>query len=220
VRWPTQQRRGWHVTGDVQTSLVLTMDDFGTLHGASSTEMPTGAVARHEAVRSPATAVTVAAIYDALHVELFGFALRSTRDAAAAEDLLHEAFVRLIVEIDAGRTPDQPRAWLYRVVANLAVSRGRRASVAQRHVHALAQRETEADGPEPHVLDDERRADLESMLAALQPDARTALLMAAQGFDGSAIAIAIGRTELATRSLMWRARIQLRQLLAASDWAR
>jgi DNA-directed RNA polymerase specialized sigma24 family protein len=87
-------------------------------------------------------------------------------------------------------------------------------------VHALAQRETEADGPEPHVLDDERRADLESMLAALQPDARTALLMAAQGFDGSAIAIAIGRTELATRSLMWRARIQLRQLLAASDWAR
>jgi RNA polymerase sigma factor (sigma-70 family) len=203
----------------VQTSLVLTMGDFGTLHGASSTEMPTGAVTRHDAVRSPATAVTVAAIYDTLHVELFGFALRSTRDAAAAEDLLHEAFVRLIVEIDAGRTPDQPRAWLYRVVANLAVSRGRRASVAQRHVHALAERETQ-DGPEPHVLDDERRADLESMLAELQPDARTALLMAAQGFDGSTIATAIGRTELATRSLMWRARIQLRQLLAASDWAR
>jgi RNA polymerase sigma-70 factor (ECF subfamily) len=213
-----QQRRGWHVTGDVQTSLVLAMGDFGTLPSASS-DLPTGAVAVRDTRPSSATAVTVAAIYDTLHVELFGFSLRSTRDAAAAEDLLHEAFVRLIVEIDAGRTPDQPRAWLYRVVANLAVSRGRRASVAQRHAHALAERGTQ-DGPEPHVLDDERRADLESVLAALQPDARTALLMAAQGFDGAAIATAIGRTELATRSLMCRARIQLRQLLAASDWAR
>jgi RNA polymerase sigma factor (sigma-70 family) len=214
-----QQRRGWHVTGDVQTSLVLTMGDLGTLPGASATDMPTAAVDLRDGAPSPATAVTVAAIYDTLHVELFGFALRSTRDSAAAEDLLHEAFVRLLVEIDAARTPEQPRAWLYRVIANLAVSRGRRASVAQRHVHALAERGTQ-DGPEPHVLDDERRADLDLVLAALQPDARTALLMAAQGFDGATIATAIGRTELATRSLMCRARIQLRQLLAASDWAR
>lgn len=202
----------------MHTSLILTVGDFGTLRGQPPSETTAGTVAGRGSAQAP-TAITVAAIYEALHAELFGFALRTTRDAAAAEDLLHEAFVRLIVEIDAGRAPDKPRAWLYRVLANLAVSQGRRASVAQRHVHALADRRT-AKGPESRVLDEERKSDLEAALAVLQPDARTALLMAAQGFDGVAIATAIGRTEVATRSLMCRARIQLRQRLAASDWAR
>ncbi len=44
--------------------------------------------------------------------------------------------------------------------------------------------------------------------------------MAAQGFDGAEIAAAIGRTPLATRSLMCRARLQLRQRLAAMEWVR
>src|SRR4051812_23816277 len=51
------------------------------------------------------------------------------RDPAAAEDLVHEAFLRLATEIRAGRTPDNVGGWLYRVTANLVASRGRHASV-------------------------------------------------------------------------------------------
>jgi RNA polymerase sigma-70 factor (ECF subfamily) len=151
-------------------------------------------------------------IYDEHERELFSFALRTCRDREAAEDLLQESFVRLIVEADAGRMPTNPRAWLYRVIANLAISRGRRATVAQRQLGALAVGET-TDGPEAELMDRERRTDLDALLGELGIDARTALVMAANGFNGLEIAEAIGRTGNATRTLMCRARIQLRERL-------
>jgi len=48
-------------------------------------------------------------------------------------------------------------------------------------------------------------------------DARTCLLMAANGFSGREIADAIGRSELATRALICRARIRLRESLTEAD---
>jgi RNA polymerase sigma-70 factor (ECF subfamily) len=158
----------------------------------------------------------VAEVYDGHQRELFTFALRACRDHEAAEDLVHEAFVRLVVEVEAGRTPRHIRAWLYRVIANLAVSRGRRASVAERQLGALADARMDA-GPEPAYLEHERQADLDAILGELGSDARTALLMAANGFNGLEIAEAIGRTGNATRTLMCRARLQLRERLGTSE---
>jgi RNA polymerase sigma-70 factor, ECF subfamily len=162
------------------------------------------------------TADLIAAIYDAHQRELFSFALRSSRDREVAEDLVHESFVRLIVEIEAGRQPTNTRAWLYRVIANLAVSRARRASVAQKQLGELLDRRTEG-GPEPLILEHERRSTIEAVLAELGEDARTALLMAANGFNGIEIAEVIGRSGNATRSLMCRARLQLRERLSAME---
>ena len=61
-----------------------------------------------------------------------------TRDSGAAEDLTHDAFERLTAEVRAGRVPDEIGAWLHRVGHNLAMSRGRRIAVADRHVAELA----------------------------------------------------------------------------------
>ena len=207
---PVQQPSHVGVTCDVDATLALTVDDLRPPLGARSpgAEVPT-----------PATAATVGVIYDAHHVELYAFALRTTRDQTAAEDLLQEAFVRLIAEMDAGRAPVSVRPWLYRVIGNLAVSQGRRAGVAQRRMHVLVDREP-VPGPEPHLLDEERRSDLERALGELGTDARTALLMAADGFVGAEIATAIGRTASATRTLMCRARLQLRDLLSDTETTR
>ena len=160
------------------------------------------------------TARLLTATYDAHQRELFSFALRTSRDREVAEDLVHEAFVRLIVEVEAGREPTNIRAWLYRVVANLAVSRARRAVVAQKQLGELLDRRVEG-GPETQFLANEQRSDLDTVLAELGADARTALLMAANGFSGLEIAEAIGRSGNATRSLMCRARLQLRERLTA-----
>ncbi|HXS71559.1 MAG TPA: sigma factor-like helix-turn-helix DNA-binding protein, partial [Patescibacteria group bacterium] len=48
-------------------------------------------------------------------------------------------------------------------------------------------------------------------LGTLSEESRTALLLAAQGFVGREIADAIGRSEAATRTLMCRARQQMRR---------
>ena len=144
--------------------------------------------------------------------ELFGFLCRSTRDDAAAEDLLQETFLRLAKEIDAGRTPEQLRAWLFRVASNLAISRGRRRATVvewmRRHGRDTALRVVES--PESDVIGRERVSALEAALALLPADARTALLLSANGFSGEEIAATIGRSHAATRTLLSRARVRMR----------
>ncbi|MGZ8438953.1 MAG: RNA polymerase sigma factor, partial [Candidatus Limnocylindrales bacterium] len=82
-------------------------------------------------------------LYDAHHRELANFVRALERDAQTAEDIVGETFVRLIDELRRGRTPEQPRAWLHRVAANLVVDGGRRRSVAARFLGRLVDQRTE-----------------------------------------------------------------------------
>ena len=161
----------------------------------------------------------VTAAWTALNGELFGFLVRSTRDAAAAEDLLQEAFLRLTTEVRGGRVPDNVRAWLFRVASNLAISRGRRVSVAVRWLgrFGAAEARTTAPSPETGALGRERTAAMERALDRLPTDARLALVLAGSGFRGRDIAATIGRSEIATRTLLSRARVTVRRYLAEEE---
>lgn len=154
----------------------------------------------------------ITAAFESFHAELYNFLRRSTRDAETAEDLLQDTFLRLTREIEAGRTPVHLRGWLYRVAANLAISRGRRHTTALRWL----QRQDRAslsgvvDSPEHHALGREWTSTVEAALGTLPPDGRTALLLSAEGFTGEEIAAAIGRTHAATRALLTRTRVRVR----------
>ncbi|MBA3779851.1 MAG: DDE-type integrase/transposase/recombinase [Chloroflexi bacterium] len=63
--------------------------------------------------------------YEEHQRELMTFAYAVTRDRQVAEDLVQETFFRLVREIGHGFRPDNTRAWLYRVCANLATGRAR-----------------------------------------------------------------------------------------------
>ncbi len=152
----------------------------------------------------------IAAAYDANERDLFSFVLAVTRDEAAAEDIAQEAFLRLVREANAGRYPANARAWLYRVAVNLARTRARRRFVADRWRAFFASKET-VGSPEDDVLRRERRAELDAALAALPTEARMAFLLATDGHSGEEVAAILGRTEGATRTLLWRARRELRQ---------
>lgn len=154
----------------------------------------------------------VAAAYDTYERALYAFALGLTRSGAAAEDLVQESYLRLVREVRAGRTPDNPRAWLYRVCSNLATSRGRRATVATRYLPFLAAREV-GETPEARHLRLEIGSELSAALADLSPDERQGLLLAAGGFHGAEIAEIIGRSHGATRTMLTRARMKVQARL-------
>jgi RNA polymerase sigma-70 factor, ECF subfamily len=165
----------------------------------------------------------VMAAWTAHHEELFAFLVRTTRSPDAAEDLLQESFLRLTTEVRAGRVPDNTRAWLYRVGANLAVSRGRRISAAFRgivKIRGTSALPTTTLTPEAGYLQREGRADLLAALADLGPDARAALLLSAEGFTGAEIAAAIGRSDAATRTLLCRTRMRVRSSLESAEAVR
>lgn len=140
---------------------------------------------------------------------LFRRLLASTRDAGAAEDLVQEAYLRLELEVRAGRTPDNVAAWLQRVTSNLATSRARRAAVADRHAAALLERGHESS-PETAALEVEQARAVRAALDELAPTDRRALVLAAHGYRGPEIAKRLGRTQGATRTLLSRARSKMR----------
>ena len=162
------------------------------------------------------TRAYVTSAFDEHQREIHSFALHGTRSAEAAEDVTQEAFLRLLHEVSEGRVPDNVRAWLYRVVSNLIVSRGRRQTVAGRWLSALARQDVSFASPERITIGREMHADLQAALGELPRDTRVALLMAAQGFGGREISEAIGRSEAATRTMLCRARLQLRQRLEST----
>ena len=154
----------------------------------------------------------VVSMYEAHHAEVYAFLVRSTRDPSAAEDLLQETFLRLTTEARAGRAPEQVRAWLFRVASNLAISRARRHATANTYMGRYGQAEHDGmvmDSPEASALRRERND--------LPADARVALMLSAHGFRGEEIADTIGRSHGATRSMLLRARLRVRDELLAED---
>ena len=175
---------------------------------AGGTRAVTGATggARGEPVADEAISATAFVEHgEALRAFAYGF----TRDRPAAEDLVQEAFLRLLTELAAGRPPAHPRAWLFRVAANLATSRARRQGVAARRASELVSRDV-VPSPEDELLDREAALALRLRIEGLPQAARMALVLAAHGFSGAEIATRIGRSEPATRSLICRHRGRLR----------
>lgn len=129
----------------------------------------------------------------------------TTRNATAAEDLTQDAFMRLVIEVNAGRIPEDAGAWLQRVGHNLAMSRGRRIAVANRRNGEIPL-PGDAPSPETLTLEAERNSELRDALAGLCATDRRVLILAANGYRGWEIARSIGKTDTATRTLLCRAR--------------
>jgi RNA polymerase sigma-70 factor, ECF subfamily len=185
-------------------------------HLATATRGPVGMRSR-SAAAADAEAVVLAA-YQAHARDLNAFARSLVRDRETAEDVVAEAYLRLVRETHAGRMPDDVRRWLYRVTANLVLSRGRRISVAQRFLGRLVDRR-HGESPESRHLRLAIDPALREAVLALPPDARVAVVMAARGATGREIAEAIGRSEAATRTLLTRARQRVRARLDDAGYA-
>jgi RNA polymerase sigma-70 factor (ECF subfamily) len=162
-----------------------------------------------------AEAALLSAAYEANADRIYRRLLGASRDPALAEDLVQEAFTRLVVEVQAGRLPDNIGGWLYRVAMNQFVSRTRHLKVADRYVRQLRPDQAEAS-PENVLEGRELARGLSALLDGLAPSDRAAILMAAEGCTALEIAERLDRTEPAARTLLCRARSRLRLQLAAA----
>lgn len=94
--------------------------------------------------------------FDALYARyarpLFGFVRRHLADAHEAEDVLHETFMALLRERDAGRSAVSLRAWLYQVARNLCLNRLRARRRSARALEAAAPSPSPAEHPD-HALE-------------------------------------------------------------------
>ena len=73
-------------------------------------------------------------LVDLFASRLFGFLFRVTGSRHDAEDLVQEAFLRIVRMIGAYRHKDRFEAWIFRIAANLARDRIRKAVRAPRQI--------------------------------------------------------------------------------------
>lgn len=95
-----------------------------------------------------------------------------TGNAAEAEDLAQEAFVRLLGKFGDLRKPEVFRTYLMRTVTNLARSGFRHQVVERRHAHAVASRRDPVDLPDLAARDE-----IAAALRALPHRQRAALVL-------------------------------------------
>jgi len=158
----------------------------------------------------------VRAAYEEHRSALYGFLVSATRDSELAAELLQESFARLLKISRAGEPPLDARPWLFRVAGNLAVSAARRRQTVRRFAPWLVRRDHEPSAEQGYLAREEADQ-VHRELAQMRPDDRVALLMAAHGCSTSEIGRALGRSELATRSLLCRARMRLRDRIQEVD---
>lgn len=144
---------------------------------------------------------------------LYRFAWRNTHDAAAAEELTQEAFVRAWRGLAGFRSQASFRTWLFRIITNLCINRAQRARPAVELPETLA-----ADpGHEPDAEYRARRreAAVTQALARLPADQRAAILLSVyENLSQAEVAEAMGRSVASVNSLCYRGRLALRELLA------
>lgn len=155
----------------------------------------------------------VRSAYDTHSARIYGLAISASRDADVAADITQESFLRLLTEVRRGRYPNDTGAWLYRVASNLLLSRGRRLTVARRFAHRVMTPGTTAETPESLALGYAEQRALGSALDRLNRLQRIALIMAAQGLTSDEIGAHLGKSSGAVRTVLFRARRQLRREL-------
>jgi RNA polymerase sigma factor (sigma-70 family) len=151
--------------------------------------------------------------FDAHHRLVYRYAAALTRDAALAEDVVQEVFVRLYQNFDdaqrAGQCTEMLRAWLLRVTANTArnVLRGR--SRAQSRDESFAAHSLQIAASESPDEAMQRQSEIEAArnaLAKLKEPMRSSLLLRHEGLSYKEIAEALDVREANVGSLLARAR--------------
>jgi RNA polymerase sigma-70 factor (ECF subfamily) len=155
-----------------------------------------------------------AELVERTHRHVYTLAYRLVGDRHEAEDVAQEAYLRVHRSLRSFRGESSFRTWLYRVVANVAMShlrrRGRFGDLGDEPDLVVRVAETPTDDEASEVDRDELRRAL-----AMLPDAqRVAVLMKdAYGFSCQEIADEMGVSEGAVKVRLHRARKRLKDLL-------
>lgn len=163
-----------------------------------------------------AEATLVSELFERYHEAIFAYLYRMLDDSEAAHDLTQETFLQLFRTRDRLTGVENLRAWVYRLATNLALNALKR----RRRFTWLPWRKIE-DAPQtdPDPLQRlGRELAVEQALNQLPPDYRAPLLLYSHdGFSVREIAEALGLSEGAVKTRLYRAREMFRKLYDRED---
>lgn len=170
-----------------------------------------GLVLSMEEVGSEIDLTALVETYSAL---LFRVAHSVLRSRAEAEDVVQDAFVRVVERRSSLPDVRDMRVWLIRITWNLAIDRRRRVRPEQMD-ESFAESLVASSVPADQALDEAQRikAVLRELERLPKAERHVLLLSSLEELGTAEMAKVLGRSESAVRALLFRARTRLRERL-------
>lgn len=152
----------------------------------------------------------VVAFFNERRQEIYAYIISLGIRPDEAQELANDAFLKYYVARRGGQSIANPRAWVYTVAHNLAMTRHSESESIEAHVEISG---IDAQTPETIALERERFAQLHRAIENLSPQQRTCLHLRAEGFRYREIAGILGINPSTVGEFLQRAVKRLRKAL-------
>lgn len=159
------------------------------------------------------------AIYDATFRLLYTVSWRVVGDEEAAEDLVHDSYIKANEKAIVFPSLDDAKFWLIRVVKNASLNYAMRKTREKKAYHKAFYEDTrKAETGEQSVLRDEARRATVAALLELPKNLREVLVLREYGdLNYKEIGAVLGITEGNVKVRVFRAREKLEKLLGGAE---
>jgi RNA polymerase sigma-70 factor (ECF subfamily) len=165
-----------------------------------------------------------AQLFDEFSAPIYNYVLRMVGDADRAADITQDTFIKAYRKLDTVTDAASTRSWLYRIATNTAIDdmrRRRTVSPMGDDAPAYANRADDRPGPEAQVMAATLDERVQRALSTLRPNHRQCLLLSdLEDMSAQQIGEVMGLSYAAVRTLLCRARGEMRRALAAEGFAR
>ena len=142
-------------------------------------------------------------IWNKYSEELHGFLLKKTGDNILAEDILHETFIKLHLNISQLRSGDQVRSWVYRIAHNSLIDHYRTKQLNAAAISNEEEQESSSHSAEDCLL---------PIIKKLPSKYREAILLSdIKGYKQNKVAEMLGISLSGTKSRIQRARKMIQE---------
>ncbi len=182
-------------------------------------ELPT--VTRHAADSREAE---FARLFEEYSAPIHNYVLRMVGDHDRAADITQDTFIKAYRKLDTVTEATSTRSWLYRIATNTAIDEMRRrrfVTTMGDDAPAFANRPDLGPGPEAQVMASTLDERVQRALMTLRPNHRQCLLLSdLEDMSAQQIGEVMGLSYAAVRTLLCRARGEMRRALSAEGFAR
>lgn len=165
-----------------------------------------------------------ARLFEEFSAPIFNYVLRMVADADRAADITQDTFIKAYRKLDTVTEATSTRSWLYRIATNTAIDDMRRRRMVRPmgdDQPAFANRPDPRPGPEAQVMAATLDERVQRALLALRPNHRQCLLLSdLEDMSAQQIGDVMELSYAAVRTLLCRARGEMRRALAAEGFAR
>ena len=165
-----------------------------------------------------------ARIFEEYSSPIYNYVLRMVSDPDRAADVTQDTFIKAYRKLDTLADAGSTRSWLYRIATNTAIDdmrRRRMVSAVPDDSPVFTNRADDRPGPEAQAMASTLDERVQRALMTLRPNHRQCLLLSdLEDMSAQQIGEVMGLSYAAVRTLLCRARGEMRRALAAEGFAR